>query len=431
MSRLILCLALFASTSVRAECTALTGAGAKVFVPGTPSRVDLVIEDGKFVAVGSKVEGLTVTSKGKTATYEGRPCSHIDISGKTVTPGLIEVRGSMGLVEVGMEGGSHDLNSGDPDPVRAAFAVADAYNPNNTLIPIARVAGVTSSLVSGSGGRIAGQIAFVDHAGRTQADAVVERYVAMAGSAGGASSAQGLEELREIFDDARFWASNRASWEQRRSRDLRASGRDLEALQPVVNGEVPLVVALDRASQIEAFGRFVREQKIKAVITGGAEAWLHADALAEAGVAVVIDPYVYSSGTWSQIHARPDTAALLADAGVQVIVSGGWTHNMRLLTQAAGNAVRGGLDHDTAVRSITETPAKVFGLQGYGSLAVGDVANLVVWGADPLEIGTSVEHVVIRGVDVELTSRQTQLRDRYRTLPGTPAGALSLPTSEP
>jgi imidazolonepropionase-like amidohydrolase len=90
----------------------------------------------------------------------------------------------------------------------------------------------------------------------------------------------------------------------------------------------------------------------------------------------------------------------------------------RDLRQAAGNAVRNGLSWDDALRGVTLTPAQVFGVQDrYGSLEPGKVANLVIWSGDPFEFSSEAEHVFIRGREMPRQTRQTELRDRYRTLP--------------
>ena len=90
------------------------------------------------------------------------------------------------------------------------------------------------------------------------------------------------------------------------------------------------------------------------------------------------------------------------------------------MKQEAGNAVAYGLPHDEALRAITLYPAQIWGVgDRYGSLEPGKVANVVVWGGDPLELLTPVEHVLIRGREVPLESRETMLRDRYLTIDDT------------
>jgi imidazolonepropionase-like amidohydrolase len=149
-----------------------------------------------------------------------------------------------------------------------------------------------------------------------------------------------------------------------------------------------------------------------------------ADQLAQAKVPVLVDPLAYGPSSFDELYARPDNAALLAKAGVALILTTESTHNARTLRQVAGNAVREGLPHADALRAVTETPARVFGLPDRGRLAVGAAADVVLWSGDPLELSSRAERVWVDGVEVDLRSRQTELRERYRTLPGTPAPAL-------
>jgi imidazolonepropionase-like amidohydrolase len=77
-----------------------------------------------------------------------------------------------------------------------------------------------------------------------------------------------------------------------------------------------------------------------------------------------------------------------------------------------------GVSWEQALRAVTLSPAEVTGVADrYGSLDVGKVANVVVWSGDPFEFTTAVERVFIRGREIALVSRQTELLDRYRTLP--------------
>ena len=88
---------------------------------------------------------------------------------------------------------------------------------------------------------------------------------------------------------------------------------------------------------------------------------------------------------------------------------------VRNLRWAAGHAVRNGLDHAAALRAVTLAPATTFGVAGQtGSLEVGKVADVVVWSGDPFEFSTAAEHVIIGGREVPLTSRQVELREKYR-----------------
>jgi imidazolonepropionase-like amidohydrolase len=407
---LALALALAPALPAAAAPTCLTGA--TVTLPDGPAEVTVAFEGGVITAVGEAPAG----------------CEAIDASGLRLTPGLIEPHSGLGLVEVGLEGATRDADAGG-DAVRAAFKVADAYNPRSTLIPVARREGLTEALTLPGGGIISGQAAAVQLTGATQAEAVLDDSVALVvnlGARGEGSRAAALQELAELLDDAAQYAANRGGYERGAARDYAASRLDLEALQPALRGELPLIIHLDRASDIEALLRFLEGRRERVILAGAAEAWLVADALAERQIPVILDPLTYGPGGFDQIFARPDSAALLVEAGVPVMFSTFNAHNIRKLRQVAGNAAREGLPPDEALKAITATPAEVFGLDG-GRIEVGARADLVVWTGDPLEPLSWPERVFIAGEEVSLESRQTRLLDRYRELPGTPAPALAPP----
>ena len=121
------------------------------------------------------------------------------------------------------------------------------------------------------------------------------------------------------------------------------------------------------------------------------------------------------------VHSALDDASVTSDS----------CQHPRKLAQAAGNAVRAGLPHADAIKAITQNPADAFGMTKLGRLSPGARANVVVWSGDPLELSSSPKHVFIGGKPIPLVSRQTRLRDRYRTLPGSPAPALSVPSPTP
>jgi imidazolonepropionase-like amidohydrolase len=191
----------------------------------------------------------------------------------------------------------------------------------------------------------------------------------------------------------------------------------LEALVPVLRGERPLVITAHRVSDIEAALRLADELKLKIILSGASEAWLLAGELARRHVPVILDPMGGLPVRFDRLHARDDQAARLARAGVPVMFSTFSAHQVRLLWQQAGNAVRFGMDHDAAIRAITEVPASAFGLHGYGKIEPNAVANLVVWEGDPLETSGRPLHVFVHGREASLETRQTRLLERYRTVP--------------
>jgi imidazolonepropionase-like amidohydrolase len=180
---------------------------------------------------------------------------------------------------------------------------------------------------------------------------------------------------------------------------------------------MPLIVVANRRSDIETALRIAREYKLRLILAGAAEGWEIADKIAAAGVPVLVQP-MDNIPSYDALGVRYENAGLLAKAGVKVSLLETQTENSRNLRQQAGNAVAYGMTWEQALRAVTLTPAEAFGVaERYGSLETGKVANVVVWTGDPFEFSTGVEHVFIRGKEIPLRSRQTELMERYRTLP--------------
>ena len=421
------------ATAAWAACTVITGA--EVHTPmGVQKGRTVVLSGDEVAAVGLQLSGLTLDVRGgeetPAAAWQGVPCEVVQGAGKVLTPGIVAVDSQIGLVEVGMEEAANEADPHTADAVRAALVATDAYDPRRSTVGVNRTHGVTHAIVSpGGGGIVQGQVGAVRLSGARQAEVVLAEAVAMSAGMPSRSWAEALRQLRELMADVRAYAADPAGYRAGRLRPLfpEASALDLAALVPVARGEVPVVVTADRAAEIEALLRVADELGLSLVIRGAAEGHLVADALAEAEVPVIVDPLVYGPGSFDQVHGRPDNAALLHQAGVSVLLSAGSSHNARVLRQSAGNAVRGGLPHAAALHAITAEPARVFGQKDRGELAVGRIANVVVWSGDPLELTTQVEHVIIEGRSVGLQTRQTELLERYRTLPGSPLPALPLP----
>ena len=401
------------AASANASCLVAQGSDVWTGTQRATQAAYVVMRDG---VIDSVVE---------PGTAIGEDCVGIGSGSSWVTPGMVAVPTQLGVTEVSLGRGTVDATVEEQDPIRAALRVVDAYNPRSTLIPITRVGGVTSAVVAPDGGLIGGQAGWVDLAGASQAVAVRDGSVAMvAAASSGGNRAAGLLRLREAITEARWYADKGSAWEDGRTRDPAAEPLDLAALAPVARGELPLLVTAHRASDLEALVRLAEELEVGLIVQGAAEGWLVADLLRDADVAVIVDPPTHGAGSFDQINGRPDNAALLVEAGVDVVLSSFQTHNARGLRVVAGNAVRGGMPYLDALAAVTSTPARVFGMDDHGTLEAGKVANLVVWSGDSLEIGTRVQAVVIAGNVVPTTTRQTELRDRYRALPGTPLGPV-------
>ncbi|HUF88901.1 MAG TPA: amidohydrolase family protein [Gemmatimonadota bacterium] len=409
--------------ATRAQEIAIVG-GTVHPVSGPPiENATVLIRDGRIVAVGADVAVPDAARR-------------IDARGKVVTPGLFVPYSQLGLVEVDLVGQTRDERMQD-DQVTPAFDPVAGLNPRSTLIPFARSGGLTTAVAAPSGGLIAGLASVIDLAGDTPAGMLVARRVAMmadfdegaAAAVGGSRGAAALR-LREALEDARFWAARRAAFDRGESRELTQSRLDLAALQPVLAGEIPLVVEAHRASDILAVLDIAAEFGLRPVILGGTEAWMVAGALAAEAVPVILKPRTSLPSGFERLGARFDNAALLAAAEVPIAFTPFENHRAGEITQEAGNAVRWGLSWEEALRAVTLTPAEIYGVSDrYGSLAPGRVANVVVWSGDPLELSTRAETVLVRGRVMPDWSRQKELLERYRALDDAPRPAYDVPGS--
>ena len=284
--------------------------------------------------------------------------------------------------------------------------------------------GITTVLAAPQGHLISGQAVLIDLDGATIEQMLVKSPIGVvanfdenAKDEGGGSRAGVAERLRRVFNDALEYSRRRADYNRGAMQPLSASAADLEALLPVLRGQLPLIAVANRRSDIETVLRFGREFRLKVILAGAQEGWEIAEAIARAGVPVLVEP-LDNIPSYDALGVRYENAAVLARAGVKVALLETDTHNARNLRQQAGNAVSYGMTWEQALRAVTLAPAEVFGVADrYGALDVGKVANVVVWSGDPFEFSTGVEHVIIRGREVPLRSRQTELLERYRQLP--------------
>ena len=418
MNRLIITLLLLVlSLPAIAEITAIVGGKVHTVGPqGTLDDATIIIADGKIRSVG---KGLAVPAGAQI----------IEAGGKIITPGLFSPVGQLGLVEVGLSAGPVDSEQRGKD-FTAGFDVADAYNRRSTLIAINRIEGVTRAAITpspgypddtGTMGHVLSGLAAVVNLGD---DNVLDRrgaaMVVTLGEGGsffaGGTRAGAWLVLRNALDEAADYRDHRADFERGLRRDYRHGIADLEALQGVIAGNIPILVSVDRASDMEILIDLTRDYGLNAIITGGSEAWMVADKLAAAGISVVLATTSNLPGSFDSINARRGAATILVDAGVRVALadSQSETHNARNITQSAGNAVGDGLPWDAALRAITLTPAEIYGVADLvGSIEAGKAADVVIWPADPFELTTYPDQVLINGVIIPMISRQTLLRDRY------------------
>ncbi|MDP3749991.1 MAG: amidohydrolase family protein [Phenylobacterium sp.] len=431
------------ATPGQAQNLAITNA--RILTAGAAGEIangTILVVNGKITAVAGADKALSIAS-GVTI---------IDAKGATVTPGLVATNALLGAVEVRSLG--DDLTVDNPD-IGASFDVQYALNPDSTLIPVARLAGITRAIVTpipargGGGGEhaddggeaeqytaggggdskshalFAGQAAVIHLA--EGPDILVKPKVGMVvpfgdGGANVAGGARGAEivALKAAFRDVRDYMRDKAAYDRAGVRDLALSKADLEALIPVIQGRMPIIASVHRVSDIRAVLKFAREEGVKLILSGAEEGWMAAREIAAAGVPVLTDPLSDRPESFELLASTLENAARLQAAGVTVAIEGsGGGHRVREMRYNAGNAVAYGMPYSAALAAVTINPAKIFGVaDSIGSIEAGKDADLVIWTGDPLEPLSQATAVFIKGVSQPMTSRQTELRDRYKTLNG-------------
>ncbi len=391
-----------------------------------------IITNARIVSMNPQTgileKGSILVSDGRIETVsEGRltvpDVPVIDAGGHIVTPGLFDSGTQLGLSEVessavGTDDRVRDLKLG------AGFPVWMALNRFSGFVPMIRKEGVTRAMVVPRTGTeiFAGQSALVQLdpgapfvMSRVNAEHLYLREYDR-GLAGG-SQASALLQAISSLEEARRYSRNIRAYRSGKLGEFRQSEADLRSLKLVLERKIPLVVHVDRAVDIEVILEELSGFHIRVVLSGAREAWKVRDRIAAASVPVLLNVMDNIPSRFDRLGARLDNAAILADAGIRIaFMTEDLYTETKVLTQGAGVAVAHGLSWEDALRAITVNPARIWGLDEYGEIAPGYVADLVVWDGDPLEVMSSPEKMMINGAWVDLRSRQDLLRDRYSNL---------------
>jgi imidazolonepropionase-like amidohydrolase len=238
-----------------------------------------------------------------------------------------------------------------------------------------------------------------------------------AGAGGGGAATAQRDSLKAMFEDARAYGKATAAAASDKSVRRPPTDLALEALQPVVNGTMPVLFAGTTAANIRDIIAFSDSVKIRPIILGGRDALQVADLLKEKNVPVLLNGV-------RALPSREDDAydvnytlpGKLAAAGVRfAITSGEDTPDTRDLPYVAGVAAAFGLSRDDALKAVTLWPAQIFGIgDKLGSLEVGKVANLVVTTGDLLEARTETKYLFIDGRMVPLDTKHSQLWEMFK-----------------
>ena len=346
----------------------------------------------------------------------------IDVKGKIVTPGLIAPDTEIGIVEIGALSVTRDDESNIYD---IGFSIHSAFNPNSTLIPWNRSNGITSAITlprntsSPIGGL--GSFFILDSKMNINSNADMV-LIGILGGSGSSSRAEMLSLMDDILSfgsslskkdvgsnltiDEIIESSSIASF-------LDLKTRDVKTLFRLFDENLPLIIKSHRASDIINLINLKKKYDLNLIIMGAQEASLVVDEIAQNDIPLIINPINNIPNSFDELASNINLAQKLEKAGITMMFNASRDHNYHLIRQGAGVAVANGLSYVSAIKSLTSNAAKVFNIDKRGSIKVGNYADIVIWEADPLEPSSMPQKVFINGIETDLTTRSTRLRDRY------------------
>lgn len=418
MKRLLLLTAALIAAPASAQTVAITNAKLVIGDGSAPiERGTVLVRAGKVVAAGADVavpSGIEV----------------VDAGGRYVTPGIVAGFTRMGIVEVDGVDQTNDAGA-NGSPFHAAIDIAPAVNPRTSSIALNRAEGVTRAIVApeSRGSIFAGLGAVIDLGSDRQPVSTPRAFQFMEYGEGGANAAGGsrpaaMVAFRNALFQARAFAKAPGSYPDQ-GKDALLTRADAVALEPVVNGRMPLLVHVERASDMLALIDLKREMPaLRFVFVGASEGWMVAKEIAAARIPVIASALNDLPESFESIAATQSSVGRMKAAGVIVAIgtiNDNEARQARLEKQYAGNLVAlgrvpgaTGMRWDDAFAAITSVPAEAIGLGGeIGSLRPGRQGDVVIWSGDPLELDSAALAVYVDGVKQPLATRQAELLKRY------------------
>ncbi len=363
-------------------------------------RADILVEDGRIKAIGEHLE-----------TEEG--VQIVEAEGLHVYPGFVEAHGHIGLDGYGIGYEGMDYNELN-DIVSPQLRGIDGVKPMDAAFPKAAAAGVTCVCVGpGSANVLGGTFVTIKTVGRRVEDMVVRDNVAMKCAFGenpkrvyrekkDSSRMSTAALLREtLFKTREYLEKKEAAGDDPTKKP--AFDMKLEALIPVIKGEIPLKAHAHAAEDIFTALRIAREFGVKITLEHVTEGHLIVEELAKENVPLAVGPTLTSASKYELRNKSWMTPGVLAAAGCQVsIITDSPVIPQEYLPLCAGLAVQAGMDPFAALQAITINPARHAGIADrVGSIEVGKDADLVITDGCPFEVSTKVRHVFIEGKEVQ------------------------------
>lgn len=380
-----------------------------LIINGTIHTMDgPVIENGYVAVTGSKITQVG-PMEDCPKRWEGET---IDAEGGHVCPGFIDAHCHLGMFGDGVGFESDDGNE-ETDPCTPQLRAIDAINPLDRCFSEARAAGVTTVLTGpGSANPISGQFAAMKTDGRWVDAMIVKAPVSMKLALGEnpkqvyhhrdetpvtrmATAAIIRENLRKAVE----YGEKLDKADQDEDSDPPDYDAKLEALLPVVRGELPVHIHAHRADDIATGARIAREFGLKCVIVHGTEGHLIPELLARENIPVITGPALGDRCKPELANMTLENPAILRGAGVPVAICTDHPEvPIQYLPLCAALAVKGGLEVEQALAAITINAAEIAGLDDcLGSLAPGKEADMVITSCHPLELLGEVRAVLIGG----------------------------------
>ena len=383
---------------------------------------NVTIYDGKNnnPFVGNVLLDGNIISRVSTSNLRGDKV--IDATGKILTPGIISTDSEIGIVEIGALSVTRDDSS---DLYQIGFSIYDAFNPNSVLIPWNRSNGITSTITlpQNTNSPIGGLGSFFVLDSDLKITGIKDNV--MIGRVGG-SGGESRAETFSIMEDLLEFASSIDSKDMDSYEDIsdliddspiaetmELHPRDLKALFRLINDDLPLIMKANRASDILKLIEIKEKYDLNLIIMGAQEAGLVAEKIAQNEIPLIINPINNIPGSFDELAANIELASNLEKLGITLMFNAPRSHNYHLIRQGAGVAVANGMSYEGALKAITFSPVEIFKLGKRGQIAQGNIADLIIWDADPLEPSSMPEKVFINGKDIDLTTRMSRLTDRY------------------
>ncbi|MBQ4448371.1 MAG: amidohydrolase [Clostridia bacterium] len=358
------------------------------------------------------VEGGVIKAVGKDLRFDG--AEEIDLTGKTVIPGVIDAHCHIGMFEDGMgfEGDDGNEMSSTSTPELRAI---DAINPYDKCFEEAMRGGVTTCVTGpGSANVVGGQFVAIKTYGRDVEDMVLRFPVGMK-AAFGENPKRVYESRHTIYTRMQIAATLRKTLTKAKEyeRKLEAAKEDpskapdkdlaMEAMLPVIRRELPLKIHAHRADDILTALRIAREFEIRVTLDHCTEGYMIPELLKEGirdtGAGIIIGPLLCDRGKIELRNQSFKAPVTLYQNGIEFAMM--TDHPVipeQYLPICAGLSVREGLPRYEALKSITINAARITGLDDrVGSLEPGKDADIAVFDGDPLEVYTHCVMTVING----------------------------------